>query len=658
LCLAAAIVSLAPAAADDTDRFSRAALLARFDADEDGQLDQRERQSLREAFGGIDVPMLPDRAADYTATRLPVHANRPALNAADNTPPDNSTSDAGATLGRVLFYDTSLSRNHTIACASCHLQRAGFSDPRRFSVGFQGGQTKRNAMGLVNLRYSNIRSHQPGFFWDERAATLEDQVLMPIQDPVEMGMTLDDLERRLAGLPYYPPLFEAAFRSPRVTRERISQALAQFLRSMTSLHSRFDRAAPAGGDYVTDFDDFSAQENLGKSLFIGGPDGTLEHGCAHCHVPPTFAMTRAMNNGLAIKYADPGLGALDRPPNDPFDPSNDGKFKAPSLRNVALTAPYMHDGRFATLEQVIDHYSDGVHPHENLALAFEDRDPANGATLGLRLTAKQKAALIAFLHTLTDDQFVADARFADPFVRAGDAPKQPPTSAEKYKSLVEEFAADPQPAEFVPRFFQLAEEHVADPAAVDALVWIVTNRRYRPESTRAARMLEEGHLKSERIAAACPQLARVVSPAVERLLRTATEKSPHTAVRAQASFHLAALLEEQSRLAGQLAKDPSTKPRVEQYYGKELTQHLAVLDVKKVEAQREQLYAQIAKSFRDAPTRDGPMGELADKALFAMRHLSIGRQAPEIDAEDTDGVRFKLSDYRGKVVMLSFWGHW
>jgi cytochrome c peroxidase len=645
------------AAADDASPFSRTELLRRFDADRNGQLDARERRSLCDAFGGIDVPMLPDRPADYRTVRLPAHVKRSALDLADNTPPNNPTTDAGATLGRVLFYDTSLSRNHTIACASCHLQRAGFADPRRFSVGFQGGATKRNAMNLANLRYSNIRSHRPGFFWDERAATLEDQVLMPIQDAVEMGMTLDELELKLAKLPYYPPLFDAAFGSRCVSRERIAQAVAQFLRSMASMNSRFDRAAPADGDYSADFDQFSNEENLGKSLFIAGVDGTLEHGCAHCHVPPTFAMTRAMNNGLAVKYDDPGLGALDRPPNDPFDPSNDGKFKAPSLRNVVFTAPYMHDGRFATLEQVIDHYSDGVHPHENLALAFEGHDGANGVTLGLRFTAKQKAALVAFLYTLTDASFLADDRFSDPFVRA-DSPKQQSNAAERFKSLVDEYTADPQPAEFVPRFFQLAEEHPTDSAAVDALAWIVTNRRYRSEATRAARLLEEKHLKNERLAAACPQLARVVSPAVERLLRAAVEKSPHIAVRAQAGWHLAALLEEQMRLAGQLAKDPSTRPRVEQYYGRETTQHLLTLDAAKVESQREQLYTRIAQSFRDVPTRDGPMGELADKALFAMRHLSVGKEAPEIEAEDTDGVVFKLSDYRGKVVMLSFWGDW
>jgi hypothetical protein len=232
-------------------------------------------------------------------------------------------------------------------------------------------------------------------------------------------------------------------------------------------------------------------------------------------------------------------------------------------------------------------------------------------------------------------------------------------AAQQYKQLVDEFeAADRRPAEFAPRFIKFAEEHSEDPTAVDALVWVVANRRYRPEATRAIRLLQEQQLQSERLADACQRLARVVSPDTEQLLRSVIEHSPHARVRAHASFHLAELLAEQVRLAGQLAKDPAVRPRVQQYYGKELTEHLVSLDVEKVEGQREQLYERIAQSFRNVSTRDGPMGELADKALFAIRHLSIGKRAPEIEAEDIDGNRFRLSDYRGNIVVLSFWGHW
>jgi cytochrome c peroxidase len=271
-------------------------------------------------------------------------------------------------------------------------------------------------MGLVNLRYSNLNGSRPGFFWDERAPTLEAQVLMPIQDRVEMGMELGKLESKLQGLSYYPPLFEAAFGSKKITGERIGKAVAQFMRAMVSWNSRFDLAASKHDDFSEDFGDFTPQENLGKNLFLNGMDGIAEFGCAHCHIPPTFGMPQSFNNGLDLKYADKGLGDLDRPPNDPFTPTNDGKFKAPSLRNIELTAPYMHDGRFKTLERVVEHYSRGVKPHENLGLAFAEHDSSKESG-GFDFSKNQEAALVAFLKTLTDRQFISDPRFSDPFMK-------------------------------------------------------------------------------------------------------------------------------------------------------------------------------------------------------------------------------------------------
>ena len=239
---------------------------------------------------------------------------------------------------------------------------------------------------------------------------------MPIQDGIEMGMTLGELEHRLQQLPYYPALFAAAFGSERVTHDHVARALAQFVRALQSWDSQYDQAAArTAGDPSANFADFSDAENLGKSLFFDGINGVTEFGCAHCHVPPTFGMPQSFNNGLDLKYADSGLGALNRRPNDPFTPSNDGKFKAPSLRNVALSAPYMHDGRLQTLEEVVEHYSHSVQPHENLGLAFAEREP--NQSLGFRFTDRQKLALVAFLKTLTDERFVNDPKFADPFVR-------------------------------------------------------------------------------------------------------------------------------------------------------------------------------------------------------------------------------------------------
>jgi cytochrome c peroxidase len=361
-------------------------------------------------------PKLPVPSYRYVNRALPIHLGV-ALGEMDNTLAENPLTDAGATLGRVLFYDKQLSKNNTIACASCHLQSNAFADPRQFSLGFNGGSTKRNAMGLANLAYTILRGSRPGFFWDERAPTLEAQVLMPIQDDVEMGMELAELERKLQASSYYSALFDKAFGSPQVTSDRISRAVAQFMRSMVSFDSRFDRAAAStpGEDDARDFDDFTAEENLGKSLFVDGVQQVAEIGCAHCHIPPTFGMPKSFNNGLDLHYVDQGLGGRDVPTNDPLTINNNGKFKAPSLRNIALTSPYMHDGRFKTLEQVIDHYSSGVHPHENVAVAFAEVEGEGAKTSGFHLTDRQKSALVAFLKTLTDESFITDPRFSDPF---------------------------------------------------------------------------------------------------------------------------------------------------------------------------------------------------------------------------------------------------
>jgi len=428
--LCAEFITCAPAQAEEravTDlsvglrQFRRDTLLQQFDFDKDGKLDTEEQATLRNAFGGIDVPMFPTKPYDYIQLKLPSYLPQSQLNEIDNTPDNNPLTHHAATLGRVLFYDKQLSKNNTISCASCHEQKAAFADPRRFSVGFQGGHTKRNAMGLANIRYTNLKGRKPGFFWDERAATLEAQILMPIQDKVEMGMDLNDLVQKLQKVPYYPVLFKAAFGSSKVTSDRIGKAVAQFMRSMVSVNSKFDRAASAAAktnSNSTDFKNFTAQENLGKSLFIDGIGGVTEFACAMCHEPPTFNMDKANNIGLDLKPKDPGLGALDRESNDPFTPNNNGKFKAASLRNIELTAPYMHDGRFKTLEQVIEHYSSGVHLNENLTLAFEIQETEKRTT-GFLFSKEEQAALVAFLKTLTDKTFTSDPKFSDPFVRGG-----------------------------------------------------------------------------------------------------------------------------------------------------------------------------------------------------------------------------------------------
>lgn len=341
------------------------------------------------------VPVLPAPLSSYTAV-LPPHFLTPVMLQQDNTPAGNPVTDAGATLGRVLFHDKRLSSNQTVSCSSCHRQAAGFSDSRRFSIGLAGGLTGRNSMGLTNARWYERRA----FFWDERAATLEDQVLQPIQNSVEMGMTLPALITRLAGETFYGPLFNAAFGTPEITADRISRALAQFVRSLVSTHTKYDDGIPVN------FSNFTAEENLGRRLFNGEIGAAT---CAQCHGTDNFSPgPRINNNGLENPYVDKGVGVISGRAQD------EGLFKVPSLRNIALTAPYMHDGRFATLEEVVEFYNSGVVAHPNLSPPLRARPPAQGA-LRLNLTTTEKAALVAFLKTLTDTSLVSDARFSDPF---------------------------------------------------------------------------------------------------------------------------------------------------------------------------------------------------------------------------------------------------
>lgn len=343
-----------------------------------------------------DTTTLPATPSNYALINLPAHLLAPVIVAQNNTPAGNPVTDKGATLGRVLFYDKRLSANNTIACASCHQPEHGFSDPRQFSVGFEGGRTGRNSMGLTSARY-----YQPGtFFWDERAATLEDQVLQPIQNEVEMGLTLPELVAKLGDETYYAELFTDAFGDATITSNRIALALAQFVRSIVSSATKYDVGVATG------FTNFTAQENQGRQLFGAA-------GCATCHGTDNFVLPVARNNGLEFPYVDLGVGAITGRNGDL------GKFKSPTMRNVALTAPYMHDGRFATLEQVIDFYDSGVVNNPNLApqLLTPPGPPGSPAPTPrrLNLTGAQKAALVAFLNTLTDTTVTTDPRFSDPF---------------------------------------------------------------------------------------------------------------------------------------------------------------------------------------------------------------------------------------------------
>lgn len=342
---------------------------------------------------------LPDEAFNYANPNLPAHiTNDPGILAADNMPFTNPITDDGATLGRVLFYDKYLSKNKTIACASCHKQENAFADPLVLSDGFEGGKTARHSMGLTNARfYENGR-----FFWDERALTLEQQVLLPMQDSVEMGMTLDSVVARISNLPYYATLFTNAFGDEAVSTDRISKALAQFIRSIISYQTKYDEGRALVANPGLPFPNFTAQENQGKNIFFNPNLGR----CAACHGTEGFVAPGPRNNGLDFTTTDLGVGGITN------NPGQFGLFKAPSLRNIALRAPYMHDGRFMTLEQVVEHYSTGVKNHPNLSAPL--RDPGNNVRL-LNLSTADKAALVAFLNTLTDPVLVNDEKFSNPF---------------------------------------------------------------------------------------------------------------------------------------------------------------------------------------------------------------------------------------------------
>lgn len=345
---------------------------------------------------------LPATPYNYANPSLPAYLQAPPIQGQINTPANNPVTDWGATLGRVLFYDKSLSVNKTIACASCHKQANAFADQVALSSGFAGGLTGRNSMSLINAKYyPNGR-----FFWDQRAATLEIQTLMPIQDHTEMGMTLTDLETRLKTLPYYPSLFTRAFGNSDISSDKVSLALSQFVRSIISYQSKYDQGrqtfppgAPPPPNAV--FPNFTAQENRGKEIFLS-PIG----GCAPCHGSETFTAPLEKNNGLDLMTVDRGFGAVTN------NMAQDALFKVGSLRNIELTAPYMHDGRFATLEQVVEHYNSGVQNHPNLSQQL--RLP-NGNPRLLNLSAQDKAALVAFLKTLTDQNVITDVKFSNPF---------------------------------------------------------------------------------------------------------------------------------------------------------------------------------------------------------------------------------------------------
>jgi cytochrome c peroxidase len=314
---------------------------------------------------------------------LPPHFSDPKI------PFDNPLTVEGVALGRKLFYDPILSGDFTQSCSSCHKQSLSFAEATAVSTGITGAQGNRNAMPLINLAYHNR------LFWDGRSFSLEQQLLEPVPNPIEMNLPWLAAMDRLNQHPDYPSLFKQAFGIDYIDSTHITKALAQFLRTLISGNSRFDQ-------YILGQAALTPQELQGMNLYV-----TEAADCFHCHpFEERFQFTTFsfMNNGLDKEgeFQDSGLGGIVSNPN------LIGVFKVPTLRNIAQTAPYMHDGRFATLNEVIDHYDMGGHPSSTI-------DPLmKHVGTGLNLSTQEKEALIAFLLTLTDTDFLSNPAFSAP----------------------------------------------------------------------------------------------------------------------------------------------------------------------------------------------------------------------------------------------------
>lgn len=306
-------------------------------------------------------------------------------------PIENPLTEEGITLGKKLFFDPILSADGTQACADCHAPAAAFSDNRQFSVGIDDLPGTRNSMPLQNLAWN----FNEAFNWDGSARSLEEQAFEPVTNPLEMHNTWPQVETDLQGSAEYRTMFERAFGSSTIDSTRVTKALAQFVRTLISGNSRFDQ-------YLLGEIELTPSELNGIDVFMDEDRGD----CFHCHGnpgSPLWTDNAFHNNGLDELITDRGLGAITG------DPRDFGLFRSPSLRNLAFTAPYMHDGRFATLDEVIDHYSEGL-------VFSETIDPLMKAVAqgGVQLSEEDKADLKAFLLSLSEPAFTENPAFQDP----------------------------------------------------------------------------------------------------------------------------------------------------------------------------------------------------------------------------------------------------
>ncbi len=315
-------------------------------------------------------------------------------------PSDNTLTVDGVQLGRHLFYDPILSADSTMSCSSCHLPSGSFTDNKKVSAGIDGIPGTRSSMSLMNVGY-----FYTGLFWDGRVNSLEEQALLPVEDPIELHNQWPDVEQKLRILPLYQELFRKAFgieNSNEINKDLAAKALAQFERSLISTGSKYDRV-------IANQDVFTDEEFLGFDLFFDENTDVPDAECGHCHAPPLFTSSEYFNNGIdsvsdisklsLLEFVDPGLGAVTG------DTLDYGKFRSPGLRNIEFTAPYMHDGRFSTLEEVVAHYNSGGHPARNLD---QNITPLN-------LNQEEMDALVAFLKTLSEPEFLSKEEHSNPF---------------------------------------------------------------------------------------------------------------------------------------------------------------------------------------------------------------------------------------------------
>jgi len=322
-------------------------------------------------------------------------------------PPDNPLTRESVELGRRLFYDRRLSGTNTVSCSTCHLQRLAFTDGRPTAVGVTGKPLAFNSMSLANLMWGPRH-----FFWNGRASSLEDQALVPIQHPDEMAQDLGELVEELAADETYRELFDVAYAE--ISPATIAAGLASFQRTLVSSNSRYDR-------FLRGESALSDNEELGRKLFMAHPDVKASRrgaNCIDCH-------SQFLTSGFSTRFDGFANNGLDTEENLAAGlqevtgrPEHRGMFKVPTLRNISLTAPYMHDGRFNTLEEVLNHYDHGISTSSTLSPLIMEADNLHKDSqdrISLSLNDEERAAVIAFLHTLTDEEFVTAERFSDPF---------------------------------------------------------------------------------------------------------------------------------------------------------------------------------------------------------------------------------------------------